>query len=414
MQQTSPHAEPKLSRGALGAARLVSMGVLTFAGVYVGAKLHASREREAASLALPASVAALAASAPPTDTTEAVLGGVVELRPRGPRVNLASAIEVDFSAPVDRVSVEAALESVPPIEWRTSWPKPTLLRLTPRAPLKSGTLYRLRVAGRLAHGVPLEPFAGEFRTEVPAPKDVVKGRGGNLVLTFDDGPRGSVRTRRLLELLEQYHVKALFFPVAQNLVRYPNWIRDVEAKGHRVCNHSYTHPNLASRIVSDEGVRREIEKGAGFGRCRLFRPPMMAHDERSDRVARELGYSVFLWDIDTRDWEEIPADEIYNRVLRAVEPGRVVLFHLQARRTLRALRGLLPRLIREGYVLSWDPRDVDQAARERFGVGTAATWLGPKDAARARWVAAFTSPAATDPWPFPVGETEPRPTTGAP
>ncbi|MCA9642073.1 MAG: polysaccharide deacetylase family protein, partial [Myxococcales bacterium] len=167
-----------------------------------------------------------------------------------------------------------------------------------------------------------------------------------------------------------------------------------------------THPNLASRRISDRGLRQEIEKGAGFGRCKLFRPPMMAHDERSDRVAAELGLSVFLWDIDTRDWEEIPADEIYNRVLRAVEPGSVVLFHLQARRTLRALRGLLPRLVKEGYVLSWDPRDVDQAARERFGVGRSATWLSPPEDARRRWLAAFEAPSGVDPWPFPLGETE--------
>ncbi|MEZ4370278.1 MAG: polysaccharide deacetylase family protein, partial [Polyangiaceae bacterium] len=204
---------------------------------------------------------------------------------------------------------------------------------------------------------------------------------------------------------------------AQNLERYPKWIEQVEAKGHRVCNHSYTHPNLASRGISDAGLRREIEKGAGYGRCRLFRPPMMAHDERSDRVAKELGLSVFLWDIDTRDWEEIPADEIYNRVLRAVEPGSVVLFHLQARRTLRALKGLLPRLVREGYVLSWDPRDVDQAARARFGVGRGATWLSAPAAARERWLANFAPAVVGEqpievsgrpaPWPFPVGEAEP-------
>lgn len=391
----------KPTRASLALARLVGLGMLTFAGVYVGAKLQGASTPVAAPLGSGRPKVVAAAESPVEGTA---LGGVIELRPRGPRVNLDSAIEVDFSAPVDRQSVEAGVNIVPPIEWHATWPKPTRLRLRPAEALKSGKLYRVSVAGRLAQGAPLEPFDGEFRTEVPAPSEVVKGKGGNLILSFDDGPRGTVRTRRLLALLEQYRVKALFFPVAQNLVRYPSWIRDVEAKGHRVCNHSFSHPNLASRRISDAGVRLEIEKGAGFGRCRLFRPPMMAHDERSDRVAKDLGYSVFLWDIDTRDWEEIPADEIYNRVLRAVKPGSVVLFHLQARRTLRALRGLLPRLVREGYVLSWDPRDVEPQARSSFGVGGEATWLEPPRQARARWLDAFSGPASGDPWPFPVGE----------
>lgn len=352
-------------------------------------------------------------------SSDAARGGVVGLRPRGPRVNLTSSIELDFSGAVDRPSVEASLESVPPIEWRLTWPEATRLRLEPKAPLKSGTLYRVSVGGRLANGVALEPFSDQFRTEVPAPKNVVPGRGGNVILSFDDGPRGTLRTRRVLDLLEKYHAKALFFPTAQNLLRYPKWVEDVEAKGHRVCNHSYSHPNLASPRLSESGVRLEIQKGAGFGSCRLFRPPMMAHDERSDRIAAELGYSVFLWDIDTRDWEGIPADEIYNRVLRAIQPGSVVLFHLQARRTLRALRGLLPRLVREGYVPTWDPRDIDPAARGRFGVGRSATWLGSPDVARQRWLEAFEAKPPSPPtcapdqdcarsaWPFPVGETEP-------
>lgn len=346
----------------------------------------------------------LSAPQPPTSP-----GGVLSVGPRKSRVALTSSVEVVFDAPVDQASVVRSVRSVPEVKWRASWDGDRL-RLDPRAPLKSGTTYQMRVAGRLQSGEPIAEAAWEFRTEVPRPKQVVAGKGGNLILSFDDGPLGARRTTRLLDLLARYQAKALFFPTGQNLERHPRWISDVEARGHRVCNHSYTHPDLTSRALGENGVREEIAKGAGAGRCRLLRPPMMAYDPRVEAQAKELGYSIFLWDIDTRDWEDIPFDEIAFRALRAVEPGHVILFHLQARHTYKALKVLLPKLLRLGYVLSWDPRDVEQP--DQFGVGGQATWLTDAKQARARWLSAFSGrepehPNLERPWPFPLTPTAP-------
>lgn len=337
-------------------------------------------------------------SAPPASAH----GGVLSVSPRQSRVALTPSVEVVFDGPVDQASVVSSVRSVPEVKWTSSW-SGHRLRLEPRAPLKSGTAYQMHVGGRLPSGEPLHSADWVFRTEVPKPTEIVQGKGGNLILSFDDGPRGARRTARLLDLLARYKAKVLFFPTAQNLERFPTWISDVEARGHRVCNHSYTHPDLTSRALGDIGIREEITKGAGAGRCRLLRPPMMAYDARVEAHAKELGYSIFLWDIDTRDWEEVPFDEITYRVLRAVEPGHVVLFHLQARHTYKALKVLLPKLVRAGYVLSWDPRDVK--ALDQFGVGGKATWLTEPGQARERWLKAFSGreaekPNLERPWPF--------------
>lgn len=310
----------------------------------------------------------------------------------GAGARLDTTIEVIFSSPVDRASVEVT--SVPPVTLSFGWPSPTRLSMTPKESLRPGTTYQLRVSGQLTNGEALHAVDWSFRTVFPAPREVVQGRGGNLILSFDDGPRGEARTRRLLKLLARHRAKALFFPTGQNLKRYPRWVAEVEAAGHRVCNHSHTHPNLTA--LSEAALRREIELGAGHGQCHLFRPPMMAYDPRVRRVAEELGYELFLWDVDTRDWEEISAGEITNRVLRGARPGAVVLFHIQAKHTLRALRRLLPRLEKSDYVFSWDPRDADP---EAFGVGHEQTWVKDPAAQRARWLEHFESDAGPG-WPF--------------
>lgn len=71
-------------------------------------------------------------------------------------------------------------------------------------------------------------------------------------------------------------------------------------EGHLVCNHTYSHANLTT--LSADGVRYEISNGAGVGSCNLLRPPYGAHNSYVDSIAAGLGYSIYMWDIDTRDW----------------------------------------------------------------------------------------------------------------
>ena len=56
-----------------------------------------------------------------------------------------------------------------------------------------------------------------------------------------------------------------------------------------------------------------------------------------------------VWDRDSLDWKEIPADEITQRVTSKVGPGSIVLFHNAALHTPEALPSILEQLTQEGY-----------------------------------------------------------------
>jgi peptidoglycan/xylan/chitin deacetylase (PgdA/CDA1 family) len=123
-----------------------------------------------------------------------------------------------------------------------------------------------------------------------------------------------------------------------------------------VCNHTYSHQNLRLPNLTEDDIRREIAKGAGAGTCPLFRPPMRAYDARVERIVAEMGYTMYLWDVDSRDWEDLPAEDMVNRILKRARPGSVVLFHMHSAETLKALPLLIPRLRKAGYVFD-DPED---------------------------------------------------------
>ena len=56
-----------------------------------------------------------------------------------------------------------------------------------------------------------------------------------------------------------------------------------------------------------------------------------------------------VWDGDSLDWKDLSADEIYNRVVKNVKNGSIVLFHNAALNTPEALGRILKTLSEEGY-----------------------------------------------------------------
>ena len=183
------------------------------------------------------------------------------------------------------------------------------------------------------------------------PPEVRPGGGNKIILTFDDsGPFA----QGILDTMAQYGAKGIFFPNGNWANANPALIERMRNEGHLVCNHTYDHANLTT--LSAEGVRSEILGGAGVGSCNLLRPPYGAHNSSVDSIAASLGYSIYMWDIDTRDWArryDSGDQEILNIVLSQARPGAVVLMHMHVDQTLEALPRMLEGLKAAGYELSW-------------------------------------------------------------
>jgi peptidoglycan/xylan/chitin deacetylase (PgdA/CDA1 family) len=63
---------------------------------------------------------------------------------------------------------------------------------------------------------------------------------------------------RILDLLEQYGVRAGFFVVGKVAEEYPDLVREVHRRGHEVAHHSYTHTSPVR--LGPEGTRLDFEK----------------------------------------------------------------------------------------------------------------------------------------------------------
>ncbi|MGW1510830.1 polysaccharide deacetylase family protein [Streptomyces sp. NPDC002394] len=183
----------------------------------------------------------------------------------------------------------------------------------------------------------------------------MSGVGRSMVLTFDDGPDPRY-TPGILETLREYDCRAMFFVCGEMAVDNQDLLREMDADGHVVGNHTWSHPLVPklrpSRIRDELGSTSEVIERA-LGTAPLwYRAPYGAWNRISFEIGAELGMEPLAWTVDTLDWTEPGTGTIVRRVLDGAAPGVVVLSHDAGgnrSQSVAALRRYLPQLLDAGY-----------------------------------------------------------------
>jgi peptidoglycan/xylan/chitin deacetylase (PgdA/CDA1 family) len=179
-----------------------------------------------------------------------------------------------------------------------------------------------------------------------------------LVLTFDDGPDPAT-TPEILDALAEQCTRATFFLVGKMAEENPALVRREIAKGHSIGHHSWSHPAVSLKGLSEVEGKEEIEGGiraveeAGWGELRglndphfpFFRFPGFADTPQLLAFLIEKQFTVFGADIWASDWNDMqPSDQLKLLLGRIEKAGRgIVLLHDTRRQTA----DMLPQLLRE-------------------------------------------------------------------
>jgi peptidoglycan/xylan/chitin deacetylase (PgdA/CDA1 family) len=184
-----------------------------------------------------------------------------------------------------------------------------------------------------------------------ASREIHTATGGQQVcLTFDDGPHPLI-TPRVLDLLDQYSVKATFFLVGKQVELYPQLAAEVVARGHEVGSHSYSHSNL--RRFPKVYVERELVKSRAAIRratgrtVALFRPPGGNYDQDVRDAAAETGYTTVFWTSNIGNCPGWTPEATAEKFMAELTNGGLVLLHNGEDGSLEALTPLLNALARD-------------------------------------------------------------------
>ena len=174
-----------------------------------------------------------------------------------------------------------------------------------------------------------------------------------IAISFD-AAWGNDDTGELIKILKKYDVPATFFVVGAWVDKYPESVKELSDAGHRIENHSNTHPYMTQ--LSKAQMKNELsccnEKIKKItGRCpTLFRAPYGDYDNAVIETVEECKMYTIQWDVDSLDWKDnATPDSICKRVTSKVKNGSIVLFHNDADHTPAALPQILKCLKDEGY-----------------------------------------------------------------
>lgn len=170
-----------------------------------------------------------------------------------------------------------------------------------------------------------------------------------VALTFDDGPRRETTTR-LLDGLRERGASATFFLVGERLSGCEDLVRRMEAEGHQVGSHTYSHIRLdgndtAAQLRDIQAAQDAICGILGTEDCWL-RPP---YGLIAPEVRTGITVPMVHWTVDPRDWESRDADAVVQAVLADVEPGDIILLHDIYGTSVDAALRLVDALEAEGY-----------------------------------------------------------------
>jgi peptidoglycan/xylan/chitin deacetylase (PgdA/CDA1 family) len=199
-----------------------------------------------------------------------------------------------------------------------------------------------------------------------------------VALTFDDGP--GPYTKKMLTLLRRAQLPATFFIVGRNVARFKSGLLAEKAYGASIGNHSWSHPLLTRLRYQDQrdqlaSTSHAIRSATG-DRVRFFRPPYGAHDAATDKIARNLGFPIILWNVDSQDALGANSKKISRRVKQGLNrPGSIILMHENHGQTIRAMKyTIIPALKKSGMtpvtvpqMLAGNPPTAAQLAKGRKG-----------------------------------------------
>ncbi|QKW08447.1 polysaccharide deacetylase family protein [Streptomyces sp. NA04227] len=173
-----------------------------------------------------------------------------------------------------------------------------------------------------------------------------------IALTFDAGP--SEHTPRLLKILKKEQVHATFFLLGRRHVdKYPHLVRQMDAEGHELANHTWTHKILTDE---DKGTIREelgrlqdaVYRLTGK-RPTLMRPPQGRTDDEVGKVSKDLGLAQILWSTTAKDYKTTDSALITKRTLDQAGRDGIILLHDLYDGTVPAVPGIIKALKKDGY-----------------------------------------------------------------
>lgn len=179
-----------------------------------------------------------------------------------------------------------------------------------------------------------------------------------LYLTFDEGYENGY-TPKILDILKENDVKAIFFVTLPYLKDNPEIIQRMVDEGHIVGNHTNHHPSMPTVCGSEEkflgeftDVENKYKEITGQDMPKYFRPPMGEYSQKSLAMTKNLGYKTLFWSFAYMDWDinkQPDPTKAKETILNGFHNGSIMLIHAVSKTNTEILDSVIKEAKAQGY-----------------------------------------------------------------
>lgn len=173
-----------------------------------------------------------------------------------------------------------------------------------------------------------------------------------VAITFDVS-LGNDNMDEILDTLDKYDIKATFFLVGEWIDSHSDEVKELYKRGHEIGNHSDKHPDMTKlskdEIIEDININDAKIRNLIGTSTKLFRCPSGSYNNSVIQTVENAGWYCIQWDADSIDWKDQGMELEYNRIMKNVKPGSILLFHTTAKYTPQNLPRIIENLKKEGY-----------------------------------------------------------------
>lgn len=185
-----------------------------------------------------------------------------------------------------------------------------------------------------------------------------------IYLTFDDGP--SAHTKKLLDVLRKYNVKATFF-VVNTKPEYDFNIKQAYLDGHSVALHTYSHRynkiyanedayfndlfKISNKVKDLTGHESKIIRFPGGGSNMISRDFNKGIMTRLSKEVGKRGYRYYDWNVDSMDTQVRNHRKIARNIINGLKDNKpnIVLQHDLYEYSVDAVERVIIHGLKNGY-----------------------------------------------------------------
>ncbi len=180
---------------------------------------------------------------------------------------------------------------------------------------------------------------------------------GCILFTFDDGPDPEI-TPKVMDVLDEYDARGLFFIPGIRIKKAPNLLRDIIDRKHGIGNHSLTHTSndslsLKKLIHEITSCKNEIFALTGIETA-IYRPPKGLTTPALLLATKLCNHKIMRWSLDVGEYgymKHATPEELAENCLKHIHDRAIIVSHDDKETTPEFLKLVLPRMVDLGFDL---------------------------------------------------------------